>query len=210
MPAFFDYDDDYDPILNRKMKCEDPDLEIPKDHRVNALDCASAGTRIRAAEEEARETVETALRESRRRSSRCSRRPRTASAGACCGASRRNRSAPGRSRSASKPRGRWCPSAAPPPASRSSSRRLRCFARLARGGDRRGEADRGREGGGGGCRGGGGRRRETRRRSCPPPRRRSPSACLRRSRGSSLRNPRGFPTATFTRRSGRTSTKKPA
>ena len=65
MPAFFDYDDDYDPILNRKMKCEDPDLEIPKDHRVNALDCASAGTRIRAAEEEARETVETALRESR-------------------------------------------------------------------------------------------------------------------------------------------------
>ena len=38
MPAFFDYDDDYDPILNRKMKCEDPDLGAPKDHRVNALD----------------------------------------------------------------------------------------------------------------------------------------------------------------------------
>ena len=65
MPAFFDYDEDYDPILNRKMKCEDPDLEIPKDHRINALDCASAGTRIRSAEEEAREDVETALRESR-------------------------------------------------------------------------------------------------------------------------------------------------
>ena len=65
MPAFFDYDEDYDPILNRKMKCEDPDLEIPKDHRVNALDCASAGTRIRSAEEEAREEVETALKESR-------------------------------------------------------------------------------------------------------------------------------------------------
>ena len=51
------YDEDYDPILNRKMKCEDPDLEIPKDHRINALDCASAGTRIRSAEEEAREEV---------------------------------------------------------------------------------------------------------------------------------------------------------
>ena len=65
MPAFFDYDEDYDPVLNRKGKCEDPDLEIPKDHRVNALDCASAGTRVRSAEEAARGEVETALRESR-------------------------------------------------------------------------------------------------------------------------------------------------
>jgi|TARA_B110000967_G_scaffold53176_1_gene54488 hypothetical protein len=40
MPPFFDYDEDYDPLLNRLGKCEDPDLEVPKDHRVNALDCA--------------------------------------------------------------------------------------------------------------------------------------------------------------------------
>ena len=54
MPAPFDYDDDYDPIKNRKMKCEDPDEENPKDHRVNKNDCKSAGVRVRTAEENAR------------------------------------------------------------------------------------------------------------------------------------------------------------
>lgn len=65
LPAFFDYDEDYEPILNRKGKCEDPDLEIPRDHRVNALDCANAGTRIKSAEQEAREKVEKVLTEAK-------------------------------------------------------------------------------------------------------------------------------------------------
>ena len=65
MPAPFDYDDDYDPIKNRKMKCEDPDEENPKDHRVNKNDCKSAGVRVRTAEENARARVETSLNAAR-------------------------------------------------------------------------------------------------------------------------------------------------
>ena len=65
MPAHFDYDEDYDPIKNRKGKCEDPDDEIPKDHRVNKLDCKSAGVRVRTAEENARARVEGAIKVAR-------------------------------------------------------------------------------------------------------------------------------------------------
>ena len=65
MPAHFDYDEDYDPIKNRKGKCEDPDDEIPKDHRVNKLDCKSAGVRMLTAEENARARVEGAIKVAR-------------------------------------------------------------------------------------------------------------------------------------------------
>ena len=61
MPPPFEYDDDYDPIKNRKGKCEDPEEENPKDHRVNKNDCTSAGVRVRTAEQTARARVETSL-----------------------------------------------------------------------------------------------------------------------------------------------------
>ena len=61
MPPPFEYDDDYDPIKNRKGKCEDPEEENPKDHRVNKNDCKSAGVRVRTAEQTARARVETSL-----------------------------------------------------------------------------------------------------------------------------------------------------
>ena len=61
MPPPFEYDDEYDPIKNRKGKCEDPEEENPKDHRVNKNDCKSAGVRVRTAEQTARARVETSL-----------------------------------------------------------------------------------------------------------------------------------------------------